>query len=89
MTQFGPMEIGLIAAIVVAALFFILFLVALKSKKKAKETYANQYQTKQEKLTHEHQEELEKVRIDKKKLKHVIKKNTKQWYLLKTEKSMH
>ncbi|ELD8128063.1 NERD domain-containing protein [Staphylococcus pseudintermedius] len=67
MTQFGPMEIGLIAAIVVAALFFILFLVALKSKKKAKETYANQYQTKQEKLTHEHQEELEKVRIDKKK----------------------
>ncbi|EGQ3905014.1 NERD domain-containing protein [Staphylococcus pseudintermedius] len=68
MTQFGPMEIGLIAAIVVAALFFILFLVALKSKKKAKETYANQYQTKQEKLTHEHQEELEKVRIDKKKV---------------------
>ncbi|EQA5957301.1 NERD domain-containing protein [Staphylococcus pseudintermedius] len=67
MTQFGLMEIGLIAAIVVAALFFILFLVALKSKKKAKETYANQYQTKQEKLTHEHQEELEKVRIDKKK----------------------
>ncbi|ARJ50067.1 NERD domain-containing protein [Staphylococcus lutrae] len=67
MIQFGPMEIGLIAAIVVAALFFILFLVALKSKKKTKETYAHRYQEKQDKLTHEHQEELEKVRIDKKK----------------------
>ncbi|MBA8777918.1 NERD domain-containing protein [Staphylococcus schleiferi subsp. coagulans] len=67
MTQFGPIEIGLIAAIVIAALFFILFLAALKSKKKAKESYASQYQSKQDQLTHEHEEELEKVRIEKKK----------------------
>ena len=34
MNSFGPMEIGLIVAIVVAVICLILFLVALKSKKK-------------------------------------------------------
>ncbi|QLK86315.1 hypothetical protein [Staphylococcus sp. 17KM0847] len=68
MTQFGPMEIGLCVAIGVALLCFILFLVALKSKKKAKQKYKEQYQAKEEKLTQSHQEALEKVRIEKKKV---------------------
>ena len=38
MNSFGPMEIGLIVAIVVAVICLILFLVALKSKKKAQQT---------------------------------------------------
>ncbi|MBI5975699.1 nuclease-related domain-containing protein [Staphylococcus canis] len=67
MTQFGPMEIGLFAAIALALLFLILFLVALNSKKKAQQNFTNQLETKQEKLNSEHHEALEKMRIEKKK----------------------
>lgn len=67
MSQLDPIQIGLIAASVLALLFLILFLFALRSKKKVKETYSSQYQSKKEKLNNEHKEELEKVRIEKKK----------------------
>ncbi|AVP37364.1 NERD domain-containing protein [Staphylococcus felis] len=67
MIQFGPMEVGLIAAIVIAALFLLLFIFALNSKKKAEKNFANQLETKQEKLNSEHHEAMEKVRIEKKK----------------------
>lgn len=67
MTQFGPMEIGLIAAIVLAVIFLLLFIVTLNSKKKAQSKYAQQFETKQEKLKHERDEEIEKIRIEKKK----------------------
>ena len=67
MSQLDPIQIGLIAVSVLALLFLILFLFALRSKKKVKETYANQYQSKEAKLNNEHNEALEKVRIEKKK----------------------
>ena len=67
MNSFGPMEIGLIVAIVVAVICLILFLVALKSKKKAQQTIEEQYKTREQKLSDEHDEELEKERIENKK----------------------
>lgn len=67
MSQLDPIQIGLIAVSVLALLFLILFLFALRSKKKAKETYANQYQSREAKLNNEHKEALEKARIEKKK----------------------
>ncbi|RIM44463.1 hypothetical protein BUY22_10280 [Staphylococcus cohnii] len=67
MNSFGPMEIGLIVAIVVAVICLILFLVALKSKKKAQQTIEEQYKTREQKLSDEHDEEIEKERIENKK----------------------
>ncbi|PTF97184.1 NERD domain-containing protein [Staphylococcus chromogenes] len=67
MSQLDPIQIGLIAVSVLALLFLVLFLFALRSKKKAKETYANQYQSRETKLNNEHKEALEKARIEKKK----------------------
>lgn len=67
MNSFGPMEIGLIVAIVVAVICLILFLVAVKSKKKAQQTIEEQYKTREQKLSDEHDEELEKERIENKK----------------------
>ena len=67
MNSFGPIEIGLIVAIVVAVICLILFLVALKSKKKAQQTIEEQYKTREQKLSDEHDEELEKERIENKK----------------------
>ena len=67
MNSFGPMEIGLIVAIVVAVICLILFLVALKSKKKAQQTIEEQYKSREQKLSDEHDEELEKERIENKK----------------------
>ena len=67
MNSFGPIEIGLIVAIVVAVICLILFLVALKSKKKAQQTIEEQYKSREQKLSDEHDEELEKERIENKK----------------------
>ncbi|PTH76994.1 nuclease-related domain-containing protein [Staphylococcus agnetis] len=67
MSQLDPIQIGLIVASALALLFLIRFLFALRSKKKVKETYSNQFQSKEEKLNHEHKEALEKARIEKKK----------------------
>ncbi|AVQ35882.1 nuclease-related domain-containing protein [Staphylococcus kloosii] len=67
MNSFGPIQIGLIVAIVIAIICFILFLIALKSKKKAQQKIEEQYQSKQQKLSDEHAEELEKERIKNKK----------------------
>lgn len=67
MSQLDPIQIGLIVASALALLFLIMFLFALRSKKKVKETYSNQFQSKEEKLNHEHKEALEKARIEKKK----------------------
>ncbi|TRW80205.1 NERD domain-containing protein [Staphylococcus agnetis] len=67
MSQLDPIQIGLIVASALALLFLIMFLFALRSKKKVKETYSNQFQFKEEKLNHEHKEALEKARIEKKK----------------------
>src|SRR5699024_9586334 len=67
MNSFGSMEIGLIVAIVVVVICLILFLDALKSKKKAQQTIEEQYKTREQKLNDEHDEELEKERIENKK----------------------
>lgn len=67
MSQLDPIQIGLIVASVLAFLFLIMFLFALRSKKKVKETYSSQYQSREEKLNAEHKEALEEVRIEKKK----------------------
>ncbi|MGW7778903.1 hypothetical protein ACWESJ_13185, partial [Staphylococcus xylosus] len=67
MNSFGPLEIGLIVAIVVAVICFILFIIALKSKKKAQQKVEEQYKTREQKLSDEHEEELEKERIENKK----------------------
>lgn len=67
MNSFGPIEIGLIVAIVVAVICLLLFLVALKSKKKAQQTIEEQYKSREQKLSDEHDEELEKERIENKK----------------------
>jgi len=67
MNSFGPIEIGLIVAIVVAVICFILFILALKSKKKAQNKAEEQYKSREQKLSDEHEEELEKERIENKK----------------------
>ncbi|MDW4444426.1 NERD domain-containing protein [Staphylococcus saprophyticus] len=67
MNSFGPIEIGLIVAIVVAVICLILFIVALKSKKKAQEKVEAQYKSREQQLSDEHEEELEKERIENKK----------------------
>lgn len=67
MNSFGPIEIGLIVAIVVAVISLILFIVALKSKKKAQEKVEAQYKSREQQLSDEHEEELEKERIENKK----------------------
>ncbi|NWK85430.1 NERD domain-containing protein [Staphylococcus sp. GSSP0090] len=67
MNSFGPIEIGLIVAIVVAVICLILFIVALNSKKKAQEKVEAQYKSREQQLNDEHEEELEKERIENKK----------------------
>lgn len=67
MNSFGPIEIGLIVAIVVAVICLILFIVALKSKKKAQEKVEAQYKSREQQLSDEHEEKLEKERIENKK----------------------
>ncbi|MDW4068514.1 nuclease-related domain-containing protein [Staphylococcus saprophyticus] len=67
MNSFGPIEIGLIVAIVVSVICLILFIVALKSKKKAQEKVEAQYKSREQQLSDEHEEELEKERIENKK----------------------
>ena len=67
MNALGPIEIGLIAAIVVAAICFVLFLIALGSKKKAKRNLESQYETKAKNLSESYEETLEKERVESKK----------------------
>ncbi|UXR33799.1 NERD domain-containing protein [Staphylococcus simulans] len=63
----GPLEIGLIAAIVVAVIFFVLFLVVLNSKKKAKLKAEEQYEAKERSIKENYEDELEKERVEHKK----------------------
>lgn len=67
MNSLGPIEIGLIVAIIVAVICLILFMLALKSKKKAQKNAEEQYKSREQKLSDEHEEELEKERIENKK----------------------
>ena len=67
MNSFGPMEIGLIVAIVVAVICLILFLVALKSKNNMKHKANEEYNLKEQQLKSSHEEALEKERIENKK----------------------
>ena len=59
MSLSSPIVIGLIVAIVVA-IFFILFLVAISSKKKIKNQTEAQYKEKEQHLKESHEEALEK-----------------------------
>lgn len=63
----GPLEMGLIAAIVIAVICFVLFLIALNSKKKAKRQIEEQYETKEKNLKDSYEDELEKERVEHKK----------------------
>ena len=67
MNSFGPVEIGLIAAIIIAIICFILFLVALKSKNNMKHKANEGYNLKEQQLKSSHEEALEKERIENKK----------------------
>ena len=67
MNSFGPVEIGLIAAIIIAIICFILFLVALKSKNNMKHKANEEYNLKEQQLKSSHEEALEKERIENKK----------------------
>ncbi|MDU6961700.1 MAG: NERD domain-containing protein [Staphylococcus sp.] len=67
MNSFGPVEIGLIAAIIIAIICFILFLVALKSKNNMKHKENEEYNLKEQQLKSSHEEALEKERIENKK----------------------
>ena len=60
MNSFGPVEIGLIAAIIIAIICFILFLVALKSKNNMKHKANEEYNLKEQQLKSSHEEALEK-----------------------------
>ena len=67
MNSFGPVEIGLIAAIIIAIICFILFLVALKSKNNMKHKANEEYNLKEQQLKSSHEEALEEERIENKK----------------------
>ena len=67
MNSFGPIEIGLIVAIIIAIICFILFLVALKSKNNIKHKASEEYNLKEQQLKSSHEEALEKERIENKK----------------------
>ena len=67
MNSFEPVEIGLIAAIIIAIICFILFLVALKSKNNMKHKANEEYNLKEQQLKSSHEEALEKERIENKK----------------------
>lgn len=67
MNSFGPVKIGLIAAIIIAIICFILFLVALKSKNNMKHKANEEYNLKEQQLKSSHEEALEKERIENKK----------------------
>ena len=66
MNSFGPIEIGLIVAIVVAIICLILFLVTLKSKTILNRKQKEEYDLKEKQMA-SHDEALEKERIQNKK----------------------
>ena len=59
MNSFGPIEIGLIVAIVVAIICLILFLVTLKSKNNIKQKTKEEYDLKEKQMKASHDEALE------------------------------
>ncbi|MCE5091152.1 NERD domain-containing protein [Staphylococcus devriesei] len=67
MNSFGPVEIGLIVAIVIAIICLILFLVALKTKNNIQQKTKEEYEHKEKEMRASHEEALEKERIEKKK----------------------
>lgn len=67
MNSFGPIEIGLIVAIVVAIICLILFLVTLKSKTILNRKQKEEYDLKEKQMKASHDEALEKERIQNKK----------------------
>lgn len=87
MNSFGPVEIGLIAAIIIAIICFILFLVALKSKNNMKHKANEEYNLKEQQLKSSHEEALEKNVL---KIKQVTKqkKNLKLQLMEKNVKLM-
>ena len=66
MNSFGPIEIGLIVAIVVAIICLILFLVTLKSKTILNRKQKEEYDLKEKQMKASHDEALEKERIQNK-----------------------
>ena len=87
MNSFEPVEIGLIAAIIIAIICFILFLVALKSKNNMKHKANEEYNLKEQQLKSSHEEALEKNVL---KIKQVTKqkKNLKLQLMEKNVKLM-
>ncbi|MCJ1656072.1 NERD domain-containing protein [Staphylococcus sp. NRL 16/872] len=67
MNSLGPIEIGLIVAIIVAIICLILFLVTLKSKNNIKQKTKEEYSLKEKQMLESHEEALEKERIENKK----------------------
>ena len=67
MDSFGPTEIGLVVAIVIAIICLALFLLALKSKNNIKQKTKEEYELKEKEMRTSHEEALEKERIENKK----------------------
>lgn len=67
MNSLGPMEIGLIVAVVIALICLILFFVALRNNKKIKRQTVDEYKLKEKQMQESHDEALEKERIENKK----------------------
>ena len=67
MSLSSPIGIGLIVAVVIAFIFFVLFLIALNSKRKIKQQTEEEYQQKEQSIKASHEEALEKERIENKK----------------------
>lgn len=68
MSQLEPIHYGLIAAVVVALIFIILFVVSLRQKKKSLNKIQENHKNQNESLKTEHKEKLDHERVENKKV---------------------
>ena len=88
MNSLGPMEIGLIVAVVIALICLILFFVALRNNKKIKRQTVDEYKLKEKQMQESHDEALEKKELKTKRQLLNKRKITKQLLIAKSEKLM-
>ena len=88
MNSLGPMEIGLIVAVVIALICLILFFVALRNNKKIKRQTVDEYKLKEKQMQESHDEALEKKELKTKRQLLNKRKITKRLLIAKSEKLM-